>query len=297
MRRLPIFVCIWLFGSVTTICPFQLNRETDQREAQTKDHQKPTQPLSVNVAGGYREAESPGVTSHNNPKPIRVTEMPSPERWYKAYVIATWILVLIGGFGVRYAVKTLRAIEAQGNTMLGQLDAMREQTAAISKSVETAKQSADAFINAERAWLHAEILNDAPERKMVPASTQYPVAVTNYGRTVGEITGYRFSADTTDGIERLLSDRGEMISLGTSGRRFVAPKDTVSIPSLDVKQILEYRGLWDEVVRERIIGAILIEIFYCDVLDRNTQRSSRFVCSYDAIAYRLNVLSEYTEYR
>jgi hypothetical protein len=180
--------------------------------------------------------------------------------------------------------------------MQGQLAIMREQTSAIIKSAEAAKQSADAFVNADRAWLHAEVITGTPERKLVPTATEYPVAVTNYGRTVGEMIGYKVSARSMDQIEQLLSNRGQMISLGTSGRRFVAPGRTENAFSFDVKQIFELCGLWDAVVRVQITGTVLIEIFYCDVLDRKTGRSSRFLYSYDSDVLKLNPLPEYTEY-
>jgi voltage-gated potassium channel Kch len=132
---------------------------------------------------------------------------------------------------------------------------------------------------------------------MVPSTTQYPVIVTNYGRTVGEIVGYRVSARSIDQIERLLLADRQIRSLSKSDRRFVAPRDTVSAFSFDVKKILEYAGLWEDVIREKTIAAILIKVFYWDVLNRQAVRSSRFVYSYDPVMFRINALAEHTEYK
>jgi hypothetical protein len=210
--------------------------------------------------------------------------------------VITIVLAVIGFFGVRYARRTLRAVESQGSIMQGQLAIMQEETTAVIKSAEAAKLSADAFINADRAWLHAEVITDTPERKLVPTSTQYPVAVTNYGRTVGEITGYRVSGGRLDRIDELLSDRGQMISLGNNGRRFLAPGRSENVFPFDIKQVFEYCGLWEDIGRSRVTGVIVIEIRYCDVLDRKAQHLSRFVYSYDSDVIKLSLLPEYTEY-
>jgi hypothetical protein len=53
----------------------------------------------------------------NTPQPVRITELPTvsiaPDWWNHAYVLFTGALVLIGGIGARYALRTLKAIEQQ----------------------------------------------------------------------------------------------------------------------------------------------------------------------------------------
>ncbi|HVM92448.1 MAG TPA: hypothetical protein VMT67_06525 [Terriglobales bacterium] len=53
--------------------------------------------------------------------------MSKKDRWDKAYVVFTGLLVAIGAVGACAAYRTLRAIEAQGVTMQGQLTAMQAQ--------------------------------------------------------------------------------------------------------------------------------------------------------------------------
>jgi hypothetical protein len=99
---------------------------------------------------------------------------PSPKAgtdwWYRAYVIFTGALVIVGAIGVGYAIKTLRAIERQAKANEGQLaeikaagaqtDRMIEHTAiqaqATKDAAEAAQKSAQALMDGERAWLLVE---------------------------------------------------------------------------------------------------------------------------------------------
>lgn len=297
MRRLLLVLVACMIVSTTAIWPFQLNPTTDRRQGQTDDHRQPTHLPVVNVTGGHAQPDSPEITAKNEPKPVKVTEMPSPDWWYRTYIIATLALVVFGGLGVRYAIRTLKAIEMQGRTMEGQLATMKEQSAAIAKSAEAAKQSADVLINTERAWLHAEVETSTEQRLMTPSAyADHTVTIMNYGRTVGEITGYRAVPGTIESIDQVL-ERGQTIAAGEDGRRFLAPgQRQAGLYRFNVKQLFENLGIWNDIGRNTENGVIIIEIRYCDVLDRKTVRSSRFVYRYDSDVLRLNILPEYTEY-
>jgi hypothetical protein len=86
--------------------------------------------------GNQREGQT--QASHSAREIIRE---PAPvshkDGWDKAYVTFTGLLVAVGGFGVAYAVKTLRAIKRQA-------DLMEKQTGILEKSVVAAEANAEA---------------------------------------------------------------------------------------------------------------------------------------------------------
>jgi hypothetical protein len=113
------------------------------------------------------ETPSDDKTSQAEPKPVRVTEVPPPDSWYKAYVysavamaLTTIALALIGFFGIRTANRSLEALRSQAGTMQSQLhamerqiDVMEEQTVATHVAAEAAQKSADVLIASQRAQL------------------------------------------------------------------------------------------------------------------------------------------------
>jgi hypothetical protein len=66
--------------------------------------------------------------------------------WDKAYVIFTGLLVIIGGLGVGFAVRTLRAIEWQA-------EETKTAAQAAKTGSEAAQKSAEALIAIERPWV------------------------------------------------------------------------------------------------------------------------------------------------
>ncbi len=73
-------------------------------------------------------------------------------------------LVAIGAFGVGYAIRTLKAIERQAKAnedTLAEIKAAGLQTNRMieqaAKHADAAKQSADALVNSERAWVMTEV--------------------------------------------------------------------------------------------------------------------------------------------
>jgi hypothetical protein len=93
------------------------------------------------------ESHSP---SNTNAKKTIVIRESTPVRnvgtdwWYRAYVIFTGALVIVGAVGIRYAIKTLKAIERQSVSMRRQTTHLRHSVVYARRSARAAKKSADA---------------------------------------------------------------------------------------------------------------------------------------------------------
>jgi hypothetical protein len=190
MKSLVLFFSAWVIVSTVAVWPFPLNSTAQQNKSNPQQSSNkpspspsalparllPSQESKPNKANGS-QPYADEVGSQSQPKTIRIAEVPPPDTWYKTYILATIIVAVvtiglgfIGFFGVRYARKTLKAVELQGTIMQGQLSVMREQTSATSKSAEGAKSSADSanrnielFIEKERARVHVEMLTEEPQ--------------------------------------------------------------------------------------------------------------------------------------
>jgi len=130
-----------------------------KQNAQAKQN-PPTQSKSVKepAAGEPSKQDREEVSDNNSIKPIQVREFPSvsiTRDWMDyATVLFSGLLIIVGAFGVCLALRTLKAIEAQGN----------------------------ALILSERAWLVIR-----PESFTLQPSAKLDWVVTNTGRTVARI--------------------------------------------------------------------------------------------------------------
>jgi hypothetical protein len=110
---------------------------------------------------------------------IKLSDAFAPSTW------SNWALVIVGIGAIISALRTLTAIRKQTKHIGRQALSMRRQTtilrasvAAAEKNAESAKITAHALINSERAWVDGEIVNNAALR------------ITNYGRTPAYIIKY-----------------------------------------------------------------------------------------------------------
>jgi hypothetical protein len=89
----------------------------------SKDSQKPAAPLPSETAINAPTKEDSATKSANNKAQDRDQAAKKYEPWTRAdklslaYDILTGLLVIIGGFGVCFAIRTLRAIEGQTNVL------------------------------------------------------------------------------------------------------------------------------------------------------------------------------------
>jgi len=99
------------------------------------------------------------TTTQNTQEAIIVKESPGGSKsrkdwWDRFYVIFTGLLVLVGGLGAGYALRTLKAI----------------------------RQQSDAIMNAERAWMVAQMEN-LPEPYQPEQAVRMACHIKNMGRT------------------------------------------------------------------------------------------------------------------
>jgi hypothetical protein len=118
VKPLLIFACA---AALVAIGPLQFNSASQASKGKAQHSDKPPEPPPSFVDRAEPpkpETYSAEVTGEGKPKPVRITELPPNDRWYKAYVITTMILVGVGIVGVVMAYRTLKAIERQGRAMM-----------------------------------------------------------------------------------------------------------------------------------------------------------------------------------
>jgi hypothetical protein len=118
------------------------------------------------------------------------------DSWDKALVIGTVLLVVAGGLGIKYAVKTLRQVEKQAGLMDGQLKEMQKQAGfmdtqarlmagqlgemqaagkQIGEQIELARRNIDLILSKERSHLRVEL-----EKLDIPADSTDSVVTVEY---------------------------------------------------------------------------------------------------------------------
>jgi hypothetical protein len=118
MKSLMLFFFTWIVVGTVAVWPFPFDSTGKDNQANTQHSEKNTKPSAPFVNQGEAKQSQEGATpttSSSEPKPVRVTEVPPPEAWYKTYVIATVALVLVGIGGVIGALWTLAIIRRQTN--------------------------------------------------------------------------------------------------------------------------------------------------------------------------------------
>jgi hypothetical protein len=104
--------------------PRQTSNPTAGGRKNVKQSSNANQPPASNASAiqqvtGSHEVKEPSQNppKENKQESVRISELPTvyvaPDWWNRAYVLFTGALVLIIGFGVRYALRTLRGIEQQ----------------------------------------------------------------------------------------------------------------------------------------------------------------------------------------
>jgi hypothetical protein len=153
--------------------------------------------------------------------------------WYRAYVIFTGALVIVGAVGVRYAIKTLKAIERQALSMRRQTTHLRHSVVyarrsarAANKSATAALLNAQAVINAERPWVMVQV-ETIPGKNS--AMSLFQLKLFNYGQTPAHIISCK--GPKAEYFETPEKELPVPPDYGTWewDRRFLAPKDSFPI--------------------------------------------------------------------
>src|ERR1700733_901382 len=128
------------------------NASTDDSQAPPQQPQTVAQPTTAKP--DQNTDHSPAA--ENTQKPVVIRELPpvsvSKDWLDKLYIFLTGVLIVVGGFGVRAAYKTLGEIKAQREAMQGQLTAMQGQLTQAAQQTRELKTAADiALVSAQAA--------------------------------------------------------------------------------------------------------------------------------------------------
>lgn len=155
--RFAVLLAIWILLCSVAVRPLPHDTTGQKNQADGKTQHNgsvPSRSPSV-VTSDSSKADSRSSKEEIQPKPIRITEVPRPDAWYKTYVLATIALLIVGTFGVYAAYRTLNAIQRQGVIMRDQLEAikrqadiMERQERILADSTAIAERSANAALNA-----------------------------------------------------------------------------------------------------------------------------------------------------
>jgi hypothetical protein len=154
MKRSVIYVLAYITLCAVAVGPLKLYPSTAERESKPEQHKDSSKTAAPVVHQEHPLDEKPyggQSATEGQAKPIKVTELPPEDAWYKAYVFATWLLVLIGAFGILYAVKTLKVMDQQAKLSTKTLGAIKRQAdlqqAAMQQWVTIGKWVVDYAVN------------------------------------------------------------------------------------------------------------------------------------------------------
>ncbi len=180
---------------------------------QRKTVDNPAQPtVEIKSKPGPNQADAKESVATREPAPMSKA---GKDAWEKAYVIFTGVLVAIGALGVRYAIRTLRAIERQADEMVNQRTVMHEQLATMGKQLAGLK-------SAERAWILLR-----PHNFYLEPSGRLDWAITNAGRSVATISEVGLRCKKCRGVEKLFSEPRKYTLIADFHDVPIAPQDSI----------------------------------------------------------------------
>jgi hypothetical protein len=195
-------------------------------------------------------------------EPLKV-QADIPKDWRdKLNWLLSVILVLIGGFGVLYARKTLKAIESQ----LTEIRAAGKQTDRMiehaSTQAKAALLSVQAVINTERPWIVVRV-----ERK---GGSEFIFTATNVGRTPAEIVAIQTSIPTFVEAKAGLPETPQHANniLDINEPFLLPPTDTTNLVRFNINAWGEHRMAG--VTSGRVSAFIFGRIAYLDLTEKAT---------------------------
>ncbi len=225
----------------------------------------------VKAAPQVKEPATPAAAP-TCPQSVNVLSAPpiltksTKDIWDEALVVATVLLVFVGGFQILFLWRTVQA---------------------TNRNAEAALTTATAMMNAERAWVDAQLEDDG--------YGHHKLTITNHGRTPAEIASFEVS----DGILTVgtrfdpqnLSNkfsRNLNILLGSGGSGTL---DEV----VDMAEIFKNRS--GEMIVKSTLGAYCLTVKYTDVITRGVEpreiHETSFVYTYAPLTMSLERVSIY----
>lgn len=154
------------------------HKDKDGNSAQDQTEIEPQNGLRVTSPEAKPDAQNPGNYPQEKTQDrvymVKVQANP-PDNWYRAYVIATIVGVILALAGLRFIWKQNQTIKSQ----LGEMQASSKQTnrliEQVSAGAEAALLNARAVINTERAWIIVSVKS--------PKTLAYEFEIENVGKT------------------------------------------------------------------------------------------------------------------
>jgi hypothetical protein len=172
-------------------------------------------------------------------------------------------LLIAGIVGICVAWHSLRAIQRQGLIMIQQTRILQRQTSATEKAANAARDSAQAVLNSERAWIEIKL---GPPSKDFPTDNdsvfECSIQIENHDRTVARIESVQIGADCVDGPlsqEPLNYRMQNFHTLLGSGQ-----SDTAA--GFDANDFLDWKSILNGTKR----GILRIIVKYRDVVEPST---------------------------
>ena len=238
--------------------------------------------------------------------------MPQADWWFKGYVIATFFIaaanvaVLITIWRqkivmssqldvmqqqVHNAAEQVIAAQGANNRISSQIRLMQtanEQTNRLIEqsitSAEAAKKSADAFVESERAWIHARLRHESGDT--------YYLEIANYGRTLAHIIDIRFGLSCIVPYSEPNEPYGDRTGQGIN--LLILPNTGFH----NVRTFNEFPVIfdsdWTTIILGTKQGIFFLAVNYKDVLGEN--HTSDFVYSYRIPTRRFEDMSEHRKY-
>lgn len=204
--------------SIITQAPAKLARGIQQdhqnNSSQPQDSKNKKQKAipSTVQADSSNEDDGSGRTK-NKTQDYKMTVVSIPEVGVKpskdwvgwGMLVCTIILTLVGIVGTCAAIKTLKQIKRQADTLVEHAEHFDNLASAAATNAVAAKASADALMNSDRAWL----LVDMVETKLTfleaqwvagcPSPIYFTYRIRNYGKTPAQIYSImtRYDLDTS----------------------------------------------------------------------------------------------------
>jgi hypothetical protein len=156
----------------------------------------------------------------------------------------------------------------------------------VKKSADAALLSAQAQINAERAWIVAEVIR-------VSATNDYSLQVTNCGKTPAILISFGFRCA---GIPIHLRDLPEHLpEIGIKNINLMLVADKFHV--LERFEMSHYMAeWWEEIHAGTMTGIFEVWVKYLDILKGNPEHTTRTVYSYKVSASALVGLPQYNRY-
>lgn len=186
---MPLLILAVVFAVVQTPPPVprkapdkQAHEATQNKQSTNANQpQSPTSAPPATLPSPAKHEESPTEPTEDNAAKTVIVSEPAPmarkDAWDKAYVIATLLLVGIGGWGVYYARKSLRAIESQLEKMGQQVTEMQSAGKQTDQLLETMRETA---IRDQRAYVCMDSARIVFKKERAP---EVHVYLKNFGKT------------------------------------------------------------------------------------------------------------------